>query len=108
MYRSCKANEDCDMTFIDFITDHLINIDSFFDNHLKGDKQKPHAPKQHHHLTSATCFFESIEPFKIANLYIDFFKLEISSYTNNRYTSDYYKSLFRPPIFLRSQSLKSI
>lgn len=42
MYRFCKANEDKDMTPLDFITDHLVNIDGLFDQHANGDEQKPH------------------------------------------------------------------
>ena len=33
MYEHCKETEDKDMTVIDFITDHLLNIDSVFDKH---------------------------------------------------------------------------
>jgi hypothetical protein len=46
LYQHCKATEDPDMDFIDFITDHLINIDGIFDKHLAGDDQKPHQPFQ--------------------------------------------------------------
>ena len=44
MYSHCKATEDKDMTPLDFITDHLVNIDGLFDKHENGDKQKPHSP----------------------------------------------------------------
>lgn len=44
MYRQCKATEDKDMGPLDFITDHLINIDGAFDAHDHGDEQKPHKP----------------------------------------------------------------
>ena len=33
MYSHCKATEDKDMTPLDFITDHLVNIDGLFDKH---------------------------------------------------------------------------
>ena len=33
MYEHCKATEDKDMNFSDFITDHLLNIDGIFDQH---------------------------------------------------------------------------
>ena len=49
MYSHCKATEDKDMTPLDFITDHLVNIDGLFDKHENGDKQKPHSPIQNHH-----------------------------------------------------------
>src|SRR5437868_5797201 len=44
MYRHCKATEDKDMTPLDFLTDHLVNIDGIFDKHDHGDAQRPHNP----------------------------------------------------------------
>lgn len=44
MYQHCKATEDPDMSFSDFLTDHLINIDGFYDEHGPDDQQKPHKP----------------------------------------------------------------
>ena len=46
-YMHCKETEDKDLTVIDFITDHLINIDCIFDKHDNGDDQKPHKPFQY-------------------------------------------------------------
>lgn len=53
MYKHCKDTEDKDMSAIDFITDHLLNIDSIFDKHDNGDEQKPHQnhPNQYHGQT---------------------------------------------------------
>jgi hypothetical protein len=50
LYRHCKKQEDKNMNFIDFITHHLINIDSIFDTHDSDDSQKPHQPFQFEHL----------------------------------------------------------
>lgn len=44
MYRHCRATEDRDMDLLDFITDHLLDIDSHFDPHGEGDDQKSHQP----------------------------------------------------------------
>ncbi len=44
MYALCKATEDHDMTLVDFITDHLLPLDSLVDHHPPGDAQRPHAP----------------------------------------------------------------
>jgi hypothetical protein len=41
MYHHCKSTEDKDMTLLDFITGHLINIDGLFDKHEYRDEQKP-------------------------------------------------------------------
>jgi hypothetical protein len=40
----CKTYEDCDMGLADFVVDHLINIDAFFDGHQQSDEQRPHHP----------------------------------------------------------------
>ena len=98
MYQNCKTTEDKDMTLVDFVTDHLINIDGFFDEHLKGDEQKPHIPKHIHHYTVQTCFIQTYEVFKSLNLYSEFFNFKKLNYSANFYTSDYSKSLLRPPI----------
>ena len=98
MYRHCKTTEDKDMTLVDFVTDHLVNIDSFFDKHLKGDEQKPHLPKHIHHYTVQTCFIQNYEVFKPLNLYSEFFEVTKLKYSDDFYTSDYSKSLLRPPI----------
>jgi len=49
MYAHCKATEDKDMTPLDFITDHLVNIDALFDSHPAGDEQRPHSGKGQQH-----------------------------------------------------------
>lgn len=45
MYRHCKTFEHPDMTPVEFITDHLINIDGVFDKHEGDDDQRPHNPE---------------------------------------------------------------
>ncbi|MBX7094726.1 MAG: hypothetical protein K1X56_08400 [Flavobacteriales bacterium] len=47
MYHHCKSQEDKDMTWVDFISDHLINFDGIFDAHNHGDEQKPHKGIEH-------------------------------------------------------------
>lgn len=97
MYRNCKTTEDKNMTPIDFITDHLINIDCIFDKHDNGDEQKPHTPFQFHHSQTQTTFvapqfdFFTSKPIPSKN------KLPI--YTEIFYHSDYIFKIFRPPIY---------
>ncbi len=96
MYRHCKETEDKDMTPIDFITDHLVNIDGLFDKHDNGDEQKPHTPFQNHHFAQTsvsfiTCFTFLITPFcdiKIKSIipFDHFLQL------------DYISKIFHPPI----------
>ena len=64
MYQHCKATEDKDMTPLDFITDHLINIDGIFDKHDNGDEQKPHTPIQLHRTLAQTIFV--MQQFKVS------------------------------------------
>jgi len=61
MYEHCKATEDKDMTALDFVTDHLINIDSLFDNHDNGDEQKPHKSNDYTIHHSITSFYQEIK-----------------------------------------------
>ncbi len=96
MYRHCKATEDKDMTPIDFITDHLINIDCLFDKHNNGDEQKPHAPVQFHHQQSQNYFTTS----ELKVMQNNFSALEdvAPAIEENIFFSDILKIIFRPPI----------
>lgn len=99
MYAHCKATEDKDMTPLDFVTDHLINIDSLFDKHDKGDEQKPHKNNDFTFHHSTTCFFQEVNTIAFNNI-----KLLISStvlipdYENSLYFHNLIFSIFRPPI----------
>lgn len=97
MYRHCKANEDKDMTVLDFVTDHLINIDGIFDKHENGDEQKPHSPIQNQHTSQVVSFqFPTAFIFKTANI---FCKTEtFLSLSANFFPSDYISNIFRPPM----------
>lgn len=96
MYRHCKATEDKDMTPLDFITDHLINIDGVFDKHDNGDEQKPHTPNptQHHGQSQVT--FITYFAFTIST----FHPMEVKPVIPlvNFIQSDYISKIFRPPI----------
>ena len=101
MYAHCKATEDKDMTPFDFVTDHLINIDSLFDKHENGDEQKPHKSSYytlHHTATSFYQEFKSIE-FKRLSFEIPA-SLLLPSSTDSLYFHNYIFFIFRPPISL--------
>jgi len=96
MYHHCKATEDKDMTLIDFITDHLINVDCIFDKHENGDKQKPHNPIQFHHIQQTYNF--ATKTFKVCD---SNFAIILKSYHNfeeGNYCSNFHSNVFRPPI----------
>ncbi len=96
MYRRCKATEDKDMTALDFITDHLLDLDCIFDQHDKGDEQKPHTPIQSRHQQTQNYFF-ACEVRVTVNPVLNT-KKELSIYQENKYVSAYLSSVFRPPI----------
>ncbi len=43
MYQHCKLTEDADLNLMDFVTDHLLDINGSFDKHDFGDAQKRHS-----------------------------------------------------------------
>ncbi len=98
MYKHCKATEDKDITFFDFITDHLINFDELFDSHNNGDEQKPHQPPAktvnsfQQPVFYATNILSNNPEFK--TLKINYYFLE------SKHIFDYKNFVFRPPIQL--------
>jgi hypothetical protein len=98
MYQHCKATEDCDMTPLDFITDHLINIDGIFDNHDSGDDQKPHQPFNYQNIT-LTLFVPTIQELNIpVTSFSAIEKKSIIYKVDTGFASDYFSKKFRPPI----------
>lgn len=98
MYKHCKVNEDHDMTPFDFVTDHLLNIDGFFDSHENGDNQKPHSPTHIHHQVHLVAF-QPFLSFNFERKNAHYFEPMIRSiYFDNFIKSDYTSTLFRPPI----------
>lgn len=96
MYRHCKAMEDKDMTPLDFITDHLLNIDCLFDDHANGDDQKPHAPIQFHHQQSLNIFITQRNSITIDKISLVDNHLPVNN--ESIYSTDYFSEIFRPPI----------
>ena len=95
LYWHCKATEDADMNFIDFITDHLINVDGIFDKHLPGDDQKPHQPFQFHHFQHV---FEYVTAYLQVNVSKPSFGLNtIDLLRNTRIHSNNLACIFHPP-----------
>ncbi len=96
MYRHCKANEDKDMTPLDFVTDHLLNLDGVFDKHANGDPQKPHTPPvlQHHPVQNMFTFQPytgvSFKPLLVLKMRL------VHSVT--LYETGFYNKIFHPPL----------
>lgn len=101
MYEHCKATEDKDMTPMDFITDHLINIDGMFDKHQNGDEQKPHKPFEYSIHYPISQFIQEFKYFDFKNqkTFVSSDQIKISNYKNTLYNYNVISSIFRPPIF---------
>ena len=96
MYRHCKATEHHDMTQLDFVTDHLLNIDGIFDDHGNGDEQKPHQPFQAQHNGQIIISF--VAYFSLTLVNFDFVTEKLPQYADNFFPSEYVAKIFRPPI----------
>ncbi|MBK8586688.1 MAG: hypothetical protein IPN88_15185, partial [Bacteroidetes bacterium] len=93
MYQHCQATEDKDMTPLDFVTDHLINIDGLFDKHSNGDEQKPHSPIQNRHISQILAFqFPTAFNFKAANIFLK--RNYTISVSENFIKSEYISKIF--------------
>jgi hypothetical protein len=103
MFAHCKATEDKDLSVLDFITDHLINIDGLFDSHNNGDQQKPHKPFNFNHLSNGFVLISQIIKPEIIR-----FKSDVTiemvdelPYSKQHFFQNHYlSSIFRPPIFV--------
>ena len=102
MYNNCKEYEHHDMTPLDFITDHLINIDGLFDKHDNGDEQKPHKNIDFTFSNfTATLFFQEVNTFEFKSIKVTIENsIVISNYKKAIYTFNHTLSIFRPPIFV--------
>jgi hypothetical protein len=95
MYNHCKSTEDKDMNVIDFVTDHLINIDCIFDKHDNGDHQKPHEPFNYHFQNNNVQLFVFNFLIKIIpNISHD---IKTTYCVKNFYKSPYIGSIFHTP-----------
>lgn len=95
MYKHCHDTEDKDMTPIDFVTDHLVNIDGVFDKHDNGDEQKPHTPVTGQHSgQSKICY---VPVFHTYIFHYEFAAVNVKLNAENEFTSEYITKIFHPP-----------
>ncbi len=81
---------------MDFITDHLINIDCLTDKHENGDEQKPHTPIPFH-IQQAQNYF-STQVCSISENNISTVQISLPVYRESNYHSSYLSFIFRPPL----------
>lgn len=96
MYRYCKANEDKDLTPIDFITDHLICLDSLIDSHSNGDEQKPHQPLPKTVNSNQSPLFLSLFCIENGNTYNDI--VVNYGFIEQKHPQSFFKPIFHPPV----------
>ena len=96
MYQHCKATEDKDLTIVDFLTDHLVDVDCFFDAH-EQDEQKPHQSSSFSHVAQQINFTTPVVDYL-------FFTEKLTEnlpqiFVSNFIPTDFLATIFRPPIF---------
>lgn len=95
LYQHCKANEDKDMTLVDFITDHLTCLDALTDVHAPGDEQRPHTPPTGSRSDAPLWLTFALErPLVPAATVTDRLFVE----KDQRYTFEFHVPVFRPPL----------
>lgn len=99
MYTHCKATEHHDMNPFDFITDHLVNIDGFFDAHGNGDEQKPHHPFPFHHWPVQNLYFPPLPDLQAIKYLPTYFEERIPFAPDDTwFGAEHLARVFRPPI----------
>jgi hypothetical protein len=97
LYDHCQETEDKDMNALDFITDHLLNIDGLFDNHDQGDEQKPHLPPAGQHHSQTAFYFVNLPDHLITPFYI--MESDATFIPENDSPTSFAAEIFRPPMF---------
>jgi len=95
LYHHCKETEDEDMSFVDFVTDHLININDIFNTHDTNDSQRPHQPFQFEHLQHIVAYEPVYSNLNVATPSLRCESIHVSK--TDSLHSDYISYLFHPP-----------
>lgn len=99
MYQNCKEHQQHDISSLDFITDHLINIDGIFYKHNHEGEQEPHKDFHFTHRHSVTIYFQELKKIEFNNVNpILENKIIIFKYIKLNYSFNPFNSAFRPPI----------
>jgi hypothetical protein len=97
-YQHCKETEDKDLTVFDFITDHLINVDSLFDAHDNDDNQKPHKPFAYSQNLITSIFVVAEKIIFLQKTVTIPTKNIFNFHSATHYCFNFLTSIFRPPI----------
>jgi hypothetical protein len=96
-YEYCRETEDKDMTFLDFITDHLVNFDGLFDKHEEGDEQKPHKPVQYNQYNSVSYISQYYKDIQVSKPVYTEIKILFAATFSNQYSFQFLPAIFHPP-----------
>ena len=83
------------MTPVDFITDHLVNIDCLFDKHENGDSQKPHTPISLTHKQTQTFFLTQVP--SIREVLVSVTVIKSAFFYQCSYSFNFPSYTFHPP-----------
>jgi len=96
MYRNCQTTEDVDMGLVDFITEHLLNLDGGIeDKNDIDDHELPHNPVPFH-TASNTIYFIN-EPAQISFGVIQSVLLNQADYHSPYFPRITSHKIFQPP-----------
>lgn len=97
MHDHCKATEDRDMTWVDFITDHLACFDALVDSHPPGDEQRSHNPLPTKEYAGPQPVFAITEPLRVQDRVFAPAMDRAYPGTEDLYRFDPVDLVFRPP-----------
>ncbi|WP_418263326.1 hypothetical protein [Flavobacterium faecale] len=101
MYSHCKETEDPNLTILDFVGEHLMNLDMIFEAHeSEEDDDKPHQTVTLVSLNQVTPLTQKITAFEFKNNtpFVSCFEIEAIAFKNQNYLYNPNFSIFRPPI----------
>ena len=98
MYQHCKETEDKDLTVLDFITDHLIDVDCFFESDDKNDEPKSHQSNSNHQPTCTVQLASQTQAILIEKQVFVEITTSINAHYLNNYSFTHLFCVFRPPI----------
>jgi len=97
VYTNCKATEDKDLNVFEFLTDHVIDFDCFFDIHEEAEEEEDHTRLYHEYSTNTNQIFHEYYTFHFNRRPdIEVISKPLCSY-NSMYTFQSITSIFHPP-----------
>ncbi len=99
MYRHCKATEDKDLDFFEFLTEHVSPIGQLVagaKHEAEEDDDKPHEPIHTIQIGQSSVFLIARFAFYFTSVF--FLKENFSIHNDYLLGSDFRSKLFRPPI----------